>query len=143
MDSIQGLPEVSKDSGGEKIIAATRNVSIPTDPYANVKRELSDEELSSPAVQKLLLNDNYRMEREIEELKIVESKFYQRDKDAAVLEVKLKEATASEVLYTVCETMGSLLAGLSSLYWENRGWWILIVGIGLVIGGIVFKIVKK
>ena len=88
-------------------------------------------------------NDNYRMEREIEELKIVESKFYQRDKDAAVLEVKLKEATASEVLYTVCETMGSLLAGLSSLYWENRGWWILIVGIGLVIGGIVFKIVKK
>lgn len=143
MDSIQSLPEVSKDSGGEKNIAVARSVSIPTDPYANVKRELSDEELSSPAVQKLLLNDNYRMEREIEELKIIESKFYQRDKEAAVLEVKLKEATASEVLYTVCETLGSLLAGLSSLYWENRGWWILIVGIGLVIGGIVFKIVKK
>lgn len=117
--------------------------TIPADPYANVKRELSEEELNSPAVQKLLLNDAYRMEREIERLKEIEALYHSRDKTAAILEERLRLSTGAEILFTACETVGSLLAGLSTLYWDNKGWILLVVGVGLVLGGIVYKFLVR
>lgn len=132
---------VSRGDGLQKF--DPNQTTIPADPYANVKRELSEEELASPVVQKLLLNDNYRMEEEIKRLKEVETLYHTKDKEAAILEEKLKKATGTEVLYTACETVGSLLAGISALYWDNKGWIVLIIGVGLVIGGIIFKYVVK
>ena len=37
--------------------------------FAKLRRELSDDELSSPAVQRLLIDDIERLEREVAELK--------------------------------------------------------------------------
>lgn len=135
------ITDVAKDEGTSK--RDSNQTTIPADPYANVKRELSDDELNSPAVQKLLLNDNYRMEQEIENLKGLESSYHTRDKEAAILEEKLKQSKGSEVLYTACETVGSLLAGVSAIYWDNKGWIILVCGVGLVFGGIIYKIIVR
>ena len=132
---------VSRDDGLQK--GNSNQTTIPADPFANVKRELSEEELASPVVQKLLLNENYRMEEEIKRLKEIETLYHTKDKAAAILEEKLKKAAGTEVLYTACETVGSLLAGISALYWDNKGWIVLIIGVGLVIGGIIFKYVVK
>lgn len=44
------------------------------------------------------------------------------DKECNVLLEKQKVAKASEVLYTFCEVGGSLLVGVSSIYWNNHGW---------------------
>ena len=56
---------------------------------SNVRRELSEEELSSPAVQRMLLDELDRLETEageLKEFKEFKDRFYSADKDAAVLE---------------------------------------------------------
>lgn len=134
-------PEVSKDSGvgKENVI----NSSIPSDPYANVQRQFSEVDMNSPAVKKMLLNENDRLNRENEKLQQVREKYYARDKEAAVLEEKLKQSTGSEVLYTLCTSGGAALVGFSKVFWGNGGWILLLMGFIFIVGGILFKIVKR
>lgn len=137
------VPSISKNDGNNQLIHQSQEESIPIDPYANVRRELSEDELMSPAVQRLLLNDHDRMERECERLKSYEEEFHKCDKKVAVLEEKLKKSAASEILYTCCVSIGSILAGISGIYWSNKGWILLCIGVALVIGSVIYKIVKK
>ena len=141
MDEINKL-EVSKDSGVGKEQPIV-NTSIPYDPYAKVQRLLSEEDMSSTAVQKLLLNENDRMSREIEKYHVLEDKFHARDKEAAILEEKFKKTTGADILYTLCTTGGSALVGFSKAFWDNNGWILLVIGFVFVLGGIIFKFVKK
>lgn len=133
---------VSKDVGGIQGPELSQR-TIPANPFANVKRELSDDELQSPAVQKLLLNDNYRMEKENEQLKEYEALYHQRDKEAAVLNEKLKASRGHDILYTACEAVGSLLVGVAALDWQNNGMLIVSAGAILVMGGIIYKFFMK
>ena len=133
---------VSKDSGCVEERVSTQT-SIPCDPYANVERLLSEADMSAPAVQKLLLNENDRKAREIDKLRMIEEQYHKRDKDAAILEEKLKKSTFSDILYTLCETGGSALAGVSGIFWENKGWIFLVIGFVFIIGGIVFKFAER
>lgn len=141
MDDIKNI-EVSKDSGIGKEQRPV-STSIPYDPYAKVQRLLSEEDMNSPAVQKLLLNENARMNKEIEKLHLVEEKYHNRDKEAAILEEKLKKTTGAEILYTVCTGGGSALVGFSKAFWDNNGWVLLVMGFVFVICGLVFKFVKR
>lgn len=137
------VPSISKEAADNRLVQRSQEESIPIDPYANVRRELSEEELTSPAVQRLLLSDHDRVERECERLKSYEEDFHKCDKKVAVLEEKLKQSTASEILYTCCVSSGSILAGVSGIYWNNRGWILLCIGIALVIGSVIYKFVKR
>ncbi|WP_294743660.1 hypothetical protein [uncultured Prevotella sp.] len=141
MDDVK-IIEVSKDSGMGRG-QGTVPTSIPYDPYANVQRLLSEDDMSSPAVQKLLLNENDRMSREIEKIRTIEEKYHSRDKEAAILEEKLKQSTGADVLYTLCEAGGSALVGVSSTFWNNNGWILLIMGCVFILGGILFKFVQR
>lgn len=141
MDVIKNT-EVSKDSGiGKQQESAL--MSIPYDPYANVQRFLSEEDMSSPAVQKLLLNENDRMTRELGKLHVMEEKYHARDKEAAILEEKLKKSTGADILYTLCTSGGAALVGFSKAFWDNNGWILLVMGFVFVICGIVFKFAKR
>lgn len=133
---------VSKDTGSGKEQKIDKT-SIPSDPYINVKRELSDEELKSTAVQKLLLNEHDRMANEVNRLKQFVEKYHEKDKECAILLEKQKTSSASEVLYTLCEVGGSLLTGIAGIYWKDHGWILLSIGVFFVIGGIIYKLVKK
>lgn len=137
------VPSISKESVGNRLVHRSQEESIPIDPYVNVRRELSEEELTSPAVQRLLLSEYDRVERECERLKSFEEDYHKFDKRVAVLEEKLKTSTASEILYTCCVSIGSVLAGVSGIYWNNRGWLLLCIGIALVIGSVIYKLVKR
>lgn len=136
------IPSISKETLGEHTKHRPEE-SIPTDPYANVRRELSEDELTSPAVQRLLLSDHDRVERECDRLKSFEEKFHECDKQVAILKEKLKNSTASEILYTCCVSFGSILTGVSRIYWDNNGWILLLIGIALVAGGVLYKFVRK
>jgi hypothetical protein len=72
---------------------------------SRLKRELSDDELSSWGVQKLLLDYLERAGEENAELKPFREKYHQADKRLGVLEEKLKSNTAVEIL-----SSGSLVA---------------------------------
>ena len=134
--------EVSKDSGVGKEQTSVPS-SIPNDPYAKVQRLLSEEDMRSSAVQKLLLNENDRMSRDIEKYHLMEEKYHIRDKEAAILEEKMKQSVGAEVLYTLCTAGGSALVGFSKALWEYDGWIFLLMGLLFIVGGILFKVVKK
>ena len=132
---------VNKDIGTEKQTGISK--TIPTNPYTNIKRELSEDELKSPAVQKLLLNEHDKLEQRISELEGFVERFYNSDKLRAILEEKLKTTTAFEILYSFCLTAGSALIGISGIFWDKKGYLLLIIGFVFILGGIISKIVKK
>ncbi|MEY1638430.1 hypothetical protein [Tenuifilum osseticum] len=118
-------------------------LSVPSSPFLNIKRDLNEEDLKSPAVQRLLLSENDKLEHQVHRLEIFEEKFHSLDKECAVLKEKVSQNTAFEIIFTTCIAIGSALCGISSLYWSQKGYILLLIGLGLTLGGILAKIVKK
>ena len=116
---------------------------IPGRPYSRLRRELSEEDLTNPAVQKLIISDIDKLEVRISDLEEFQVKFYETDKEKAVLEEKLKGHNSHEILYSFCLSAGSGLLGISSLFeLGEKGWIFLVIGGILIIGGILSKFVK-
>lgn len=135
-------PTIEKDTGTRQ--DEQMSSYIPGKPYSKLRRELSDEELTNPAVQKLLLSEIDKLEMRVSELELVERKFHQIDKEKSVLEERGKTLNAMEVLYSFCLAIGSGLLGLaSSSKFEDNGWIFLVFGGVLIIGGILSKLAKK
>lgn len=114
--------------------------------FSKLRRELTDEELSSPAVQRLLLDDIERLEKENGKLSDYQDSYYAADKKAAVLSEKLKTNIAHDVIFGVCLTIGAALIGFSPSLWgpdKPHGWISLALGVVLIIGGIASKMVKR
>ncbi|WP_430405943.1 hypothetical protein [Fluviicola sp.] len=133
---------IEKDTGNKQ--EEQKSSYIPGKPYSKLRRELSDEDLSNPAVQKLLLSEIDKLEVRVSELELIEGKFHQVDKEKAVLEEQIKAHNAMEVLYSFCLAIGSGLLGLASLFdVKVTGWIFLLSGGVLIIGGILSKLVKK
>lgn len=133
--------EVEKDTG-EDSKELEKNY-IPGRPYSRLRRELSEEDLTNPAVQKLIISDIDKLEGRISDLEDFQVKFYETDKDKAVLKEKLKGHNSHEILYSFCLSAGSGLLGISSLFQLNdKGWIFLVVGGLLIVGGILSKFVK-
>lgn len=117
----------------------------PRSALSNIRRELSDEELASPGAQKLLLDRLDSAEIRIVKLSEYSDKFHESDKSVAVLTESLKQANASEVLYSAALSMGAIFAGLAPSAWDNQpyGWLSLLAGIALMIGAIISKGLRK
>lgn len=124
-------PEPAKSRSSRKALSALR-------------RELSDKELLSPAVQKLLLDEIDRLENEQVELSGFRTRFHDADKRAAVLEQKNSINIGQEIVSTACITIGGALLGYAPSVWANQptGALALICGAILVVLGIVAKVVR-
>jgi hypothetical protein len=109
--------------------------------FARLRRELSDEELSSPAVQKLLLDEIERLERDCTDLRGFRDRYYEASQDRAVLKEQMKAATSLEVLYVGCLTIGSAALAFSPTLWDKQpaGWIVLVFGIVLLAGALLTK----
>lgn len=109
--------------------------------FLSIKRELTDDELKSPAVQKLLIDDLERLEGERGELVDYRERFYQADKRAAVLEERLKRSLSFEIISSACLVIGALLMGAVSSFWDKQpaGWICVLAGSALIIAGIWAK----
>lgn len=123
----------------------TRDGSAPPMPkgkqaFQNVNRELSDDDLTNPAVGKVLLNEKDRLEIENDELGDYQDRFYEADKKVAVLKEKNKRHLATEITSVGCIAMGGVLLGHGMS--EPSGW---IIGCGALVFiiGIVAKAVKR
>lgn len=116
----------------------------PRRALSRLKRELSDEELGSTGVQKLLLDSLEQAREENSELKSFRDKFYECDKQVGVLKEKFKTDVAVEVV-----SIGSLAIGAAAIVyapvaWAHQpdGWIALGFGIVLTIVGIVAKVIR-
>ena len=104
---------------------------------SNVRRELSEEELSSPAVQRMLLDELDRLETEAGELKEFKDRFYSADKDAAVLGERLRASVARDSGLAI----GAAMLGLAPSLWPFQpiGWIVVALGVALVVFALLAK----
>jgi hypothetical protein len=112
--------------------------------FDRLKRELSDDELASPGVHKLLLETLARAEDELSTLRAFRDKFHSADKGKGILEEKLKVRRASEAV-----SMGSLAVGSAALGYAPiltstayGGWVAVAFGTVLIGVGIYAKVVS-
>lgn len=127
----QPVPEPAKGRSSRKALSTLR-------------RELSNKELLSPAVLKLLLDEIERLESEHGELSGFRTRFHDADKRAAILEQKNSINIGQEIISTACITVGGALLGYAPSVWANQptGVLSLISGAILVVLGIVAKVVR-
>ena len=144
--------EVQKDEGAS--ILPKRVQSVPSNPYSNLKREISEEDLKSPAVQRILLGEVDKLENKLlfledklgvisRRLTELQDNYHKTDKEKAILEEKLKKSKSQEILYSFCLSAGSVIIGFAKVVWDQGlGGIFLGLGMFLIIGGIITKSVQ-
>lgn len=139
-DSAQA-PAVNAEPAGAATVATTGKRQA----FREIRRELTDAELASPGVQKLLLDNLDRAESDCEVLQAYVERFHEADKRAAVLQEKLRTETAFEILFTVGVGIGCAIIGLAPSFWDQsaKGPIALAVGIVLVTGSAAARVYKK
>ena len=123
--------------------------SPPKGPRAlrNISRELTEEDLAnpSPAVQKLLLNEIDRLEKEKEEYKHYMELFHEANRKVAVLEQQSRTALALDTIaFGGFLTIGALLLGVAPGLWSHQpyGWIVVAAGVVALGIGIAAKMVS-
>ena len=132
----------------EPVDAATGGVVSYTKtrrPFAKLRRELSDDELTSPAVQRLLLDEIERLDREVSELEKYRTEFHEVDKRCAVVEQRVKKSLGSEIIFGVCLCVGAAALGYAPSVWSHQPSGYLAVAFGsiLIVCGVASKLVQR
>ncbi|MDE0027321.1 MAG: hypothetical protein OXP69_23150 [Spirochaetaceae bacterium] len=96
---------------------------------------MSEEELSTTGAQKMLLDWLDRLEEENLELREIEKRFHESDKDVAVLQERQTKSIARDIMLAA----GSLLLGLSPSFWavQPTGTILVIIGGALAVASVV------
>lgn len=143
-DPTQELPDIEPQEAHDGMSMVVPKGTSGRKSFAKLRRELSDEELSSPAVQRMLIDEIERLDSERSELHLFRSKFHESDKKAAVLEEKFKQKVSIELIHIACMTVGAAALGLAPSIWTTQptAWMVVIFGTVLVIVGLVAKVIK-
>ncbi len=141
-------PKKKTDEHNEHIINPD-SVKSRKGAFSQLRRELSDEDLNSPGTQRLILNELDKYEECSKQLEEYKGKYYNSDKERAVLEVQLSSNRAFEILYSFSLSVGSALLGITPSILNGEGntyyltWIVCIIGGVSLIGGIVAKFWTK
>lgn len=117
----------------------------PASALSGIRRDLTDEELSSPGARKLLIDRLDQTEKQIVELRDFQDQFHVADKQVAVLTEKTKQHLAAEVLYGTALSVGAIFVGLAPSVWESQPYGLLslIAGACLMIGAVIYRGLRK
>jgi hypothetical protein len=116
--------------------------------FRALRRQLSDEDLTNPGVQKLILHMLEQAESDRDEAEGFRQRFHDSDKEVAVLEEKGKTVKAVDIAYGVGTGLGGVMMGAAFYFWgksppENlSGGIIFCFGLVLFIGGVLIKVIK-
>jgi hypothetical protein len=136
------IDEVQPDEAGAKLVSSQEPKARRA--LSRLKRELTDEELSSPGVQKLLLDSLERAEEENTDLKSFRDRYYDSDKQRGILGEKLKTHIALDVVSTGCIAVGAAAIVYAPVAWEHQPNGEIALGFGIVmtIVGTIAKLVR-
>lgn len=123
----------------DDVAGAKQIEGIPKEkPLSRVNRVLSEEDLKSAGVRKMLLGQLDEYEQCKIDLNEVRNNFHSKDKESAVLKEKIRNLTAFDWLYSALLTIGSILIGC---YTSNpKEGKIIILLLGIISLGISFSI---
>jgi len=113
--------------------------------FTGIRRNLSDSELKSPGVQKMLLDDVDRLEQEVTELKGFRDRYYEAARKSAVLEVKRKTSNAIETVHVACLAIGSVAIAFAPTIWADQPHAEILLGGGIVLllGALLAKWIQR
>jgi hypothetical protein len=114
--------------------------------FKDIRRQLSESDLATPGVQKMLLEELQLAEDKCELLEAYVERYHDADKRAAVLDEKLSAQTAFDVLFNISFGVGCAIIGLAPFFWEMRGSagpLSLAVGIVLAAGATVASVKRR
>ena len=110
-------------------------------PFGNISRTLDTEDLKNPGVQKMLLNENDRLEIEAKENREFRDRFYEVSTNLAILEEKASGTLAVDTFFAICLSIGALLIG-TGISREGEDWVIGVSGGVLLVASIIIKTAK-
>ena len=111
----------------------------------NVKKQLTDEELTQSGTQKMLLEMLEESESEKDNIKSYVTSFYEADKKAAILGEKINTVKSIEIFFGVGVGLGGAIFGLAPFFWakdSSYGLICLMIGLCLTIGASIGRAVK-
>ncbi|MDQ2975980.1 MAG: hypothetical protein M3R69_11300 [Acidobacteriota bacterium] len=113
--------------------------------FSKLRRELSDDELLSPAIQRMLLDEIERLDKQVSGLENYRKGFYESDKRAAVLEQKVNRSLSSELIFGVCLCVGAASLGYAPAVWKSQpsGYLAIAFGVILIIGGTLSRLMRR
>ena len=97
-------------------------------PLSRVNRILTEEDLKSPGVRKMLLGQLDEYEQCKSDLNEVNRNFHSKDKEGAVLTERIIGLTRFDWLYSTLLTFGSILIGFYASQ-PDKGIVLLIIGV--------------
>ncbi len=108
----------------------------------NVKRELTEEDMESPAVKRMLVNEIDKLEQEKQDLVRFRERFHEVDKLNAVLSGKMNVSLAKDVLFTLFLSAGSAVLGFVPSLWVSQpnGYIALVFALFMLIAGVIAKV---
>ena len=113
--------------------------------FGKVRRELTEDELGSSGVQKMMLDELDRMDGAEAELKTISQKYSESQSSLAVATEKLKTHHAFDVLSTGTVAVGTLTFGAAFSSGDNIKlfWTLIAISIMLVCVGIAAKVLRS
>ena len=113
--------------------------------FRKITRELSDEDLKNPAVQRILLDEIEKLEYEKDFLNQYRDQFHEADKHVEVLKEKIRTVRAIEILSGVCFTFGAGAIGYAPALWQSQplGYIAFTFGVLLVLCGVIAQAQKR
>ncbi len=93
---LKGVPSPLPTQEGSTIAPSSKR-----QVFRNIRRQLTDEDLASPGVQKLILDELELAEADCEFLESYVERYHDADKRAAILEEKLKTHSSIEIFFGV------------------------------------------
>ena len=112
--------------------------------FRDLKRSLTEEELSNPGTQKLILEMLANAEDDRDEYRSYVSRFYGADKQVAILGEQLRANKLNEIMFLVGFGVGCAIIGLAPYLWNPAtmyGQFCLAVG-AVLAAGFTFARVK-
>ena len=148
--SAEGASVQKKDTEPRAPVPSTADTEVPSSgrraAFRDVRRQLTDEDLSAPGAQKLLLEMLEQAEEERESLRGFVVRYHESDKKAAILAEKLLTHTAIAGVCGAGVGRGGAILGLSPVLGQDKptyGIITAVVGLALFLGAIAGRIVKK
>lgn len=132
------LPQNNNDSG------------VPTSgkraAFKDIRRQITETELTNPGVQKLLLDMLEEADMKRGEAEVFIERFHEADKKASILEEKLISNQTIEIFFGVGVGLGGTIIGLSPFFLSlgnAYGIVCVVLGLALLVGAVIGRVFKK
>lgn len=144
MAEINSEPDIEPQETGEGVPNAFSKGTSGRKSFASLRRELNEEELLSPAVQRMLIDEIERLDIERDELYSFRTKFHESDKRAAILDERFKGKISIEIIHIACITVGAAALGYAPSIWQTQptAWMTAVFGVVLIVAALAAKAVK-